>query len=316
MPFDPNTPNPTLSPNPASKPADWMADVEGADLSFDDLFGAPDNSLGSNTQTPAQPTGEVPPVEAAPQAPVTPSPVIKTSTGTVYNSIEDAIKGIEVKDALLEELRKDAIARTGIDPVTKRSVSQPAAQPQADKSYATDFKAYTAELRKAAEAGDDEGYARAQAKFIQDLLAPIAPTIQTVARAQAIDQVVGEGLSDFTAVRNSPAFNAALDKMPILKDAIQRAEGDINAAATLPELYRIAYYTTQGMRVPQIVQQAQAAQPQTPAPAQPTRVPVSGSPLAPPTAVNRSSFSPSTAEGRRELIKQMEQNEEMLNFKF
>jgi hypothetical protein len=279
--------------------------VDGADMSFDDLFGPPGDGQQPVTQTTA-PTGEQPvaPVVPQVQTPAQPEFVIDTQTSK-YKTLEDATKGVQEKDALIENLRQEFIARTGVDPVTRRPVNLSPAQKEVN--YLNDPAQFTKDLRSAVEKGDDVAYAQAQIKLMNDTLQPIAPLITGYAKQNAVDSVSKE-ITEFQAFRNSGDFSTVMDKNPILGQAIQTAEGDYRLHGQLPELYRVAYWASQGLRTPDLVKaaQTQAAQAAAAVQAQqPVRSPMQSSTLAPPTG-GGARPTVSTSEGRKALIAQFE----------
>jgi hypothetical protein len=302
-------PNPTLPDTPVGAAQGWADGVEGADMSFEDLFGNPSEGLvvtDPNAQTTAPPNGE-PPTPVEPQAPVQPKFEFQTKTGTVYKSMEEAIKGTEEKDTLIETLRQEFITRTGIDPVTRR----PVVQHEQPRSYMDNPAQFTKDLRKAVEANDDAAYAQANIKLLADMLAPIEPLVTKYAQQSAVEQVSGQ-IKDFQTFRGSQDFNKVMDTNATLKNAIQVAESDIRLANQLPELYQLAYYAAQGMKTPDLIQAARAAQPAAPQP--PARTPMQGSTLAP----DLSPAAPptvATTEGRKAIIEQFERGGG-LNLKF
>lgn len=289
-------PNPTLPDSPVGTPTAWAEGVEGADMSFDDLFGNPSEGLvvtdPNAATTPPETNGEPPKPE--PQAPTF---ELKTRTGSVYKSLEEATKGIEEKDTLIETLRQEYISRTGIDPVTRR----PVIQQEQPRSYMQDPTQFTKDLRKAVEAGDDAAYAQANIKLLADMLAPIEPLVTKYAQQSAVEQVSGQ-IKEFQTFRGSQDFQKVMDSNATLRNAIQVAESDLRLASQLPELYSLAYYAAQGLKTPDLIAAARAAQP--PAPQPPARTPMQGSTLAPEPSRVRPTVS--TTEGRKAIIEQFE----------
>lgn len=284
--------------------------VPEADLSFDDLFGSPtDGLVVTNPQTTApNPTGDTKPtIEPAPQAPA-PTFELKTPTGTVYKSQEDAIRGIAEKDTLIETLRQEAIARTGIDPVTHKPAGR---TPEGPRSYLQDPVSFTKDLRKAVESNDDMAYAQANMKLLADFLSPIEPLITSYAQQKAVDSV-SKDIQDFQSFRNSADFTNTLDKVPALREAIKVAESDVRLSGQLPELYKVAYWSSQGLRTPDLIAAARA-QVQPAAPQTPVRTPMQSTTLAPESGGPAPTVS--TTEGRKAIIAAFERNGG-LDFKF
>lgn len=296
--------SPITNPVPAATPdvpENFMADAP--DLTFDQMF--------------ADTTSQTPSVPQVPE-PQTPAPSqsqfeIKTSTGTVYKTVEDAVKGIEHKDATIDRLRTELALRDGVDPITKQPIHSPAQQ---GSSYLQDQKKYMKDLASAVEKGDEDAYFQTQAKFVSDLLAPIAPIITDFAKSRAVERVSSE-ISEFSTFRSSDDFKVVLKDNPALAGAIQAAESDFRGHEQLPELYRLAYLAAQGRKLPEILrQQREAAAKQTQAPpvrqtlAPSTQAPAAEAalPLRPDGRVDLSS-----REARQAIIKQFEANVAQMN---
>lgn len=298
--------NPTLPDTPVGAAAGWAEGVEGADVSFDDLFGNNEGLVvtdpNATATTPTETHGE--PARTEPQAPAF---ELKTRTGSVYKSLEDATKGIEEKDTLIETLRQEFITRTGVDPVTRK----PVVQQEQPRSYMQDPVQFTKDLRKAVETGDDAAYAQANIKLLADMLAPIEPLVTKYAQQSAVEQVSGQ-IKDFQTFRGGEDFQKVMGSNATLRNAIQVAESDIRLANQLPELYSLAYYAAQGLKTPDLIRAAQAAQ-AAQAPQAPVRTPMQGSTLAPETHASRPSLS--NHEGRKAIIEQFERTNGM-DFKF
>src|SRR5438105_3686875 len=114
----------------------WLGNAPTGDLTLDQLF-PPDSPVGDLTQAP--PTTQPATTPAAPAAPAASAPppenFISTSTGTVYKTRDEAVKGLEHKDQLIEKLRKDHIEKFGVDPITGQKVGhQPATAPSTTPS--------------------------------------------------------------------------------------------------------------------------------------------------------------------------------------
>lgn len=261
---------------------------ELGDLNLDEVF--------ADTSTPTTVVkAEAPP--AAPVATTPEEPLIKTKTGTVYKSKEDAIAGIEHKDSLIAELRKQVQQATGSDPLKpKREEPRPV-------SYIEEQEKYFEDIADAVSKKDTAAYMKAQQKLIWDTLGPMAPTIVALARSNA-ERVVSEQLPEFKGFLQSDEFAALSTEMPLLADAIRQSESNPAAAQQLPELYKVAYLAVQGRKVPELVRST-AVQPQTQ-----TRPTVHSSPLpaAPTSGVVTTVPDLTSKEGRKALIDQAERS--------
>jgi hypothetical protein len=268
-------------------------DAPGGDTYLDDIFGDP-----SRTPTTTEPTANQP-QSTAPVTTQTPEPVIKTKTGTVYKTIEDAVSGIEHKDALIAQLREQAKQTTGRDPLAARP---PVTQPSGPKSYLEDEDQYFADIAEAVTNKNTKAYMQAQQKLTWDILGPLAPTITSLARANA-EQIVSRDIPEFKGFRNSEQYTQLEQESPLLADAIRSAEMNPQASSQLPELYRVAYLASQGRRVPELLQSVRTDNPSVqPRPTvhstQVSPPVVTGIPVSPPSLDSR--------EGRKALIDRME----------
>lgn len=284
---------PDPNQNPAPNQQVDLSDAPGGELDLDALFGNPE----------VQPTTTVStqPPQTDPQA-TTPSesePFLKTATGTVYKSAEDAVRGVEHKDQLIAQLRQQLAQQTGSDPLKRQQASTPSA-PE-NTNYLENQEAYFRDLGKAVEAKDQAKYLDVQRKFVYDALAPLTPTITTLVRTQAASTVEAE-IKDFRQFQQSEDYVKTLDSMPMLKNAIEIAESNPTAAGQLPEFYKMAYYVHQGLKLPEIVQ---AQRVNAPEPVRPT---VTSTPVtAPATNAGRvAQPSLNTPEGRKAIIEQQE----------
>lgn len=225
---------------------------------------------------------------------------IRTSTGTVYKSLEEAIKGIEHKDNLLKQHRQREILERGIDPLTGRQVQlvEQQAQPY---NYMQDGKRYVEDLTSAAQKGDANAIWQAQTKLIYDAIAPAVPMMTAFAKQQAVDTVSSE-IKDFREFYNSDNYKQALEEAPDLKDAISRAENQFEYAPRLAGLYKVAYRVSQGLRLPELLK----AQPVATA-AQPVRQTTAPATLAPATSTDSNiTATMQSKEGRRAIIERFE----------
>lgn len=276
-------PNPA-TPQDASQTANWFADATGD--SFDDLFPPTD---GVPAPTTAQPTG-APSPEPAPQTPPADEPFLKAATGTIYKTREDAIKGIEAKDAAIQQLRDRWIAQTGVDPLTGRPV---ATEPQTPHSYLDDQNRYFQDLQVAVERGDKAKYFETQAKLIQDFISPYMPVVAGAAKEQAV-RGLPEEIRQYVG---SSEFGETIRDIPLLAQAISAAEQQPQLFSQLPDLYRLAYAQNVTRKLPEITRAAQVPQTPNPTPrpsAAPSTLTPQGAPSTPPSLATR--------EGRKAII--------------
>lgn len=269
-----------------------LSDAPSGDLNLDDIFG--DNQGAVTTQPPVT---KEPSTTVAPTTPAA-DPVIKTKTGTVYKSIEDAVEGIEHKDALIAQLREQVRTNTGRDPL----VAQRLVATEQPVNYVENGDKYFEDIAKAVQDKNTTAYMETQKKLIYDTLGPIAPTLSALSRANA-ERVVTEQLPEFKGFLRSQQYQQIAEDSPLLADAIKSAESNPAAAGQLPELYRVAYLASQGRRVPELVQSAaQQVQQVQPRPT------VQSTPLAPPPATGVPVAQPglNTSAERKALIEKME----------
>lgn len=266
-------------------------DAPGGDLSLDDIFGDPSVTPTTVGNTPNEP--QTPPVATTQAA----EPVIKTKTGTVYRSIEDAVSGIEHKDALIAQLREQVKTNTGRDPLTRTANIE---KPSDD--YTQNQGQYFEDIANAVTNKDQTAYMKAQQKLIWDSLGPLGPTITALSKANA-ERVVVTDIPEFKGFLGSNEYNSITERAPLLADAIRSAESNPAAAASLPELYRVAYWASQGNRVPELIQSVRAESTQIQA-----RPTVHSTPVSAPAVTGVPVVAPSldTKEGRQELIRQAE----------
>lgn len=272
----------------------------GGEISWDELFPAGDTPVAQGATTPQggtpAPAAPVPPPQPAAAAPA--APVITTKTGTVYKTVDEAIKGIEHKDTVIADMRSRMILATGIDPLTGQP-ALPQSTVQQPKNYLQDDgTAFYTDLVAAANKNDAKGVFNAQTKLIFDALAPLAPVMNSFAKQQAVQQLSAE-LPDAKEFIGSENYTKALDETPELKQAIAAAESDFQHHSRLPGLYKVAYRISQGLRLPEILK----AQPQQPS--QPVRQTTAASTLTP-TDSHSAQPSMRTKEGRAALRAQLE----------
>lgn len=281
-----------------------VAVPHNGESSWDDFFPPDAQPAAGSQQTDNGSKGDQPssaPAAAQPAAPA-PSSIpaafeLRTKTGTVYKSLEETAKGIEHKDALIEQFIQREILRTGVHPITGQPVQLTSVQqPQ---SYMQDPKRYYQDLVSAAQKSDPDAVWKTQTQLIFDALAPYAPVMANLAKQQAIDTLSAE-IKDFREFYNGEDYKKALAETPDLKDAIERAEVDNAHHQRLPGLYKVAYRVSQGLRLPEILK----AQPQA-APAAQVRGTTAPATLTPAQPGVQPALYGNKA-GRQALIAQME----------
>jgi hypothetical protein len=225
---------------------------------------------------------------------------------SVYKTAEDAQRGINEKDAVIEQLRQRYALTTGIDPITGKPVGFNG-QTQETVDYAQQPDRYLEDLYSAAKKGGPEAYRDVQQKFIMDTVKPLQPILQKAARDQAIENLTTEipGAKGFVG---TPAYNKALELNPELREAVSVGEHDQRFHSRLPGLYKLAYLTAQGMQLPELLR-AQATQTQTTQQVQqtvqqPVRTTLQATTASPATQTARPSFK--TIEGIRAVIAEAE----------
>jgi hypothetical protein len=287
--------NPT-NPNGQFDLTDLPSGMSLDDLFLDEPTSATSQSLGTPEVPAAQP-------QAAP-APVQPFwEPLKTATGSVYNTREDAIRGVEEKDTLLAQLRQQLAASTGVDPLRK---SHQSAQPEAPQGYLQDPERYMRDLVNGAE-NSPKDYINSQLQLFNEYLAPLGPAIQEIVKSRAEKQIATTA-PDFEAVRNSPHYKAVLEELPDLRDAIYGAEMNFQASDKLPGLYKIAYLAARGRQLPELLNAQQVSQPAPVPSAAPTQARPSLNSSQPMPPVTQGAVQPSvlTPEGRKAIFEQME----------
>lgn len=265
-----------------------FGDPPGEEFNLDDIF-------ANNETTPVGTTPVVTTTNPPEPAKVDPEPLLKTSTGTVYNTVDDAVKGIEHKDALITELRQQLLQATNVDPLKKKA--DPVEDPTLT-SYISDPKKYFADLKAAQ---TEEAVLKVQQRFVNEQLAPFAPILATVVKSQAIDQVVSQvpSFRDFLA---STQYKETLENFPLLKQSIQISEAYPERSGDLPQLYRMAYDASAGRNLPKVVQSGPITTPVVQ-----TRPTVSSTPATPPVVTgNVAPPSFGSKEGRKTIIEQQE----------
>jgi hypothetical protein len=269
---------------------------DGGAVTWEELFPTESGAQSATTQGTQQTPAAAQPVQPVVTEPA--APVIQTKTGTVYKTVDDAIKGIEHKDTVIADMRTRMILATGIDPLT----GQPAQQFQAQQpaNYMQDRQRFYNDLATAASKNDADGVWNAQTKLIYDALQPLAPVLGNLAKQQAIDSLSSE-IKDIREFVSSDNYKTALEETPDLKAAIEAAEGDHRHYGRLPGLYKVAYRVSQGIRLPEILK----SQPATAA-SQPVRPTTAAQTLTPTTQTPNVHPSMMTKEGRAELRARLE----------
>jgi len=236
-----------------------------------------------NTATPTTPA--VTP-QAAPTVDPSTEPFLRAGE-TVYKSKEDAAVGMSQKDTLIAQLRDYAIQQTGVDPITGRQVARPQyqgqsqGQPQQPVSYLQNGAQYFADLKKAVDSGDQNGYARIQQQYFaevaQQQFGMYGPVLQGTIVNNALAAVSRE-IPEFGQFRSSEAYKATLNRTPTLLNAIQQAEQNPAMADSLADLYRMTWQLNNADVLSKAfkAQQTNAANPQNAA--RPTAAPTHATP--------------------------------------
>jgi hypothetical protein len=260
-----------------------------ADVNLDDIFGEAGQN-DPNAHAASQPNVE-------PPAPATtsPEPFLKAATGTVYKTADDAVRGIEQKDALISKLRQESIARTGVDPVTGQRVPEPN-QPV---SYLSDGKKYVEDLANAATKNDPNEYVRIQSQLAQEQMAPYLPLLTEFAKSKAINDLAHTNPAAREFI-GSADYNKTLESYPALGEAIQFAEQNPAAGQRLGEFYSMAVALNSSLKLPEQVRS-------TPLVAQTIRPTVTSSASHPPPTVTYTGQPDmTTSEGRKAIIAEQE----------
>lgn len=261
-------------------------DAPGEGQSLDDIF--------ASTNEPVAPVAAAPAATTGSPAPSTEEqPFLKTSTGTVYKTADDAVAGTEHKDALITQLRQQLLQTTNVDPITRKpsAVEDPTLT-----TYLDAPQQYFADLKKATTEAD---VLKVQAKFFNEQLAPYAPIFATVVKSQAVDKVASE-VPQFRDFLGSQAYQETLTSFPLLKESIQISEAYPERSGDLAQLYRMAFDASVGRNVPKVVQGVS----NTPVQTRPTVTSTPATP--PPTSTNVAPPSFGTPAGRKSIIEQQE----------
>lgn len=293
------------------------------DEDFDSLFqriGIDGESIANSNVVSAEPTTEA--AEPAPQAPApTPEPPkfeLKTSTGTVYKTAEDAVKGIETKDRTIDQLRSMLAAVTGEDPLAK-SGAKPAqtTAPQQPVSYLKNPARFAEDLTQAAEYGQKNGdwskYANVldqrTYEVVQAAVGPYMPVVQNVGKQQAME-AISRDVPDFRNFYGSTDYQKVLETRPKLANYIKTLEGNPTMQEDLAEIYRSVWNESQVHKLAELAAKP-APVPQNPTPRmpiQPNRTPdfkhEPNDGMRRNTPVQKPTLA--TSEGRKALIEELE----------
>lgn len=265
-----------------------MADAPGADINFDDLF--PPEGFQAEPQAHVEQT--------PPQQPQAPSnePFLKAGE-SVYLTAEDAAKGVQHKDELINRYRT-FLKDSGVDPNTfQRTAPEPQAQqpkPQEQQSpyqYYGNGKKFYESVAKAVDSRNPDEFERIQREYTREAinaeLAAYVPIMGEVTRQRAVRQVSQE-IPDFNNFINSEDFRKVQDKLPSLKQAIQLAETNPQAADYLREYFQMAYFINKGINAGSTQPQAapQPVAPATPPTVRPTLTQSNLTPPSPTTSPN------------------------------
>ncbi|CAN5950545.1 unnamed protein product [Sphagnum jensenii] len=220
---------------------------------------------------------------------------LKTATGSVYNSVDDAVKGIEHKDALIAQLRQEVLAATKVDPLKK-----PVEQTEAPKRYIDNSKKYFEDIKAAK---NEDELLRVQSQFVEesinDRLSPFAPLMAGLAKSQAVASVISE-IPQFQEFYGSEDYRTTLESFPLLKQSIEISETYPERSGDLPQLYKMAAMAAAGRNLPKVVQGVAQT---TPVQTRPT---ISSTPVTPAPRVNVAPPSLTSHAGRQTIIQQQE----------
>jgi len=264
-----------------------MSDAPGGDFSLDDLF--PPEGPDTSPQAQAEPAAPSPEPQAQP-VPVEEEFFLKTPTGTVYKTKEDAIKGIAHKDTLIAEYNRN------------KPVATPTPTPAGPINYAQDPNKFWDDMADAQTKGDKLAFARTLQQFMSDNFAPYVPAVQYGVVQKAFETVSNE-LPDFRTFHASEDYKNSVEASPVLKQAIEMAENNVQASGQLPELYKLAYMLNLGRKSAEVARTAQAPV-REPQAVRPTTTPgtMSREPIA-----NAGAPDITTSEGRKAIIERAKQ---------
>jgi hypothetical protein len=270
---------------PVTPPEFNFNDAPSGEFSLDDIFAPDNNSAPQNTTV-------TPPTDTAPVA--EPEPLLKTSTGTVYKTVDDAVAGIEHKDALIAQLRQQVQEATNVDPLKKK----PETVDPALISYVDNPKQYFEDIKSAKSEAD---LLKVQGRFVDERLAPYAPIIASVVKSQAIEGLERE-VPKIREFLSSDAYKQTLEAFPLLKTSIGISEQYPERSGDLAQLYLMAVQASAGRALPKVVSPGGST---TPVQTRPT---VTSSPATPPPTTVTALPSFGSKEGRKAIIEQQEAN--------
>lgn len=267
-----------------------QANDAALDVSFASLFGGGQQDVMPTTSAPNTP--EAPPIattadpsvqpdgQPQPQSPSATLPQafeLKTKTGTVYKSMDDAVHGIEHKDTLIAQLRQFAMERTGVDPLTGQPTVQPQFQPQqmqqqqqmpqgqgqqGAEGYLKNPPKYFQDLYAAYEQNNPDAYFAVQQRLIEEKMqseyAPYVGMIMDQTRTNAVQKTANE-VKDFGQFYNSNSYQETLQKFPALANAISVSENNVQYVHQLGDLYKMVHQLHQAATLPELIKQQQAA---------------------------------------------------------
>jgi hypothetical protein len=294
------------------------------DEDFDSLFqriGVDGENLTNSNTVPTELTTapEEPAPQEVPEAPpAKPSwTELKTKTGTVYKTAEDAIQGIETKDNTIAQLRSMIAAVTGEDPLSKSGAKPGTTNaPQKPVSYLQDEARFAQDLTQAAELGqktnDWKAYRNVQAQLayevVQSAVGAYIPVVQKVGKQEAIEAVAKE-LPEFRNFYGSQEYQKVLEQRPKLAGYIKTLEGNATMQEDLAEQYRDVWNEHQVKKLAELASKPVAVVP-NPTPRTPLKNRTPDFRQEPNDGMRRqqpaSKPTLATAEGRKALIEELE----------
>lgn len=272
---------PPLEQEPVAPQSGWNPPT--GDEDFDSLFqriGIDGESIANSNVVSAEPTTT--PAEPAPQPQTAqPEPAkfeLKTKTGTVYKTQEDAVKGIETKDRTIEQLRSMLAAVTGEDPLSKSGIKPgQTTAPAKPVSYLQDETRFAQDLTQAADVGQKTGdwkpYRNTFGQFVyevvQSAVGPYIPVVQKVGKQEALEAVAKDA-PEFRNFYGSKEYQEVLERRPKLAGYIQTLEGNPTMQEDLAEQYRDVWNEHQVRRLAELATKPAPAS-QNPTPRMPTQ---------------------------------------------
>lgn len=298
MPFSKTATNPDGSPQVPANPSALEAGnglfnvaPPSGDEPWNDIFAEQPGGEPVTTQVPGDNASGAPSTTVEPQA--SPPEAFLKGEHSVYNSADEAIKGINEKDRVINELRSRLESTTGHDPLRATT------EPNSPQSYTENADGFIETLSRASNDGNADAYRDAHVQLMSEVLSPLAPVLSGLAKTQAVDSV-SEKVQGFREFVGSDAYKNTLDASPELAEAIALAEGNIGLQAKLPGLYEMTFYQHRGRQAPELVRAAA-----TPREAPQAPVLESSRPQAPPAPPSTSSNT-GRLESIRAQIAQME----------